>query len=455
MLAVPLIASSLSGVVFQLVDLGFVSRLGEQATTAVIVTNQSLRQIFFVLIFGASFGAQGLIARHVGAGRTDRAEHVAGQMIVMGLGFSIVMAAVGLSAARPMLALMNVSPAVLEIGVPYVQLIFALNFPFVGVFLVTAILQGAGDSTTPFFVSLVQTAFCLAGEWLLIFGHAGLPALGIAGIPLGLLVGQGLAVGIYAVVLLRGSSRIHLKLHHLRPDLRVAREIANLSWPPALQMLGGFGITVFFLRLIGSFGEQAQTAYAIGLRLSMLGPMLVMPLAGAAATLVGQNLGAGDIPRAWRAMGVGLAASITLMWTIASGLFWFRYSIVAAFSDDPQVIALGGELLAYQAGTFALYAFFFVFFRALQSAGDMLAPMGLSLGVSLLVTLPLGFGLSIDAGAGWGPTGVFAATLIGAAASTLCTGAWVATGRWTRVEPPEGSGDAGSKRREDSARDTP
>ncbi|MFQ5696697.1 MAG: MATE family efflux transporter [Myxococcota bacterium] len=439
MLAIPLVASSLSGVVFQLVDLGFVSRLGEQATTAVIVTNQSLRQVFFVLVFGASFGAQGLIARHVGAGRTDRADHVAGQMILMGLGFSLVMAAVGLSAARPMLAAMNVSKAVLEIGVPYVQLIFALNLPFVVVFLASAILQGAGDSTTPLFVSLIQTALGLGGEWLLMFGHAGLPALGILGIPLGLLVGQGVAVAVYGFLLLRGSARIHIRLHHLRPDLQVVREIARLSWPPALQMLGGFGITVLFLRLVGSFGEQAQTAYAIGLRLSMLGPMLVMPLAGAAATLVGQNLGAGDIRRAWRAMGVGLAASVAVMWTIASGLFWFRYAILGAFSDDPQVIAIGGELLAFQAGTFALYAFFFVFFRTLQSAGDVLAPMVLSLAVSLLITLPLGFGLSLEAGAGWGPTGVFAATLIGALAGTVSTGAWVATGRWTRVARRPGS----------------
>lgn len=432
-LALPLLATSLTGATFQLVDLTFVSRLGEAATTAVVVTNQSLRQAFFMLVIGASFGAQGLVARRVGEGRPEEAAHAAAQVYTMGLVASALVAALGASFPEPLLGGMQVSERVLEVGTPYVRLVFLLNFGFVLVFLSHAILHGAGDATTPLFATLLQAALAIAGEWCLVFGKAGLPALGVRGVALGIAVGQVAALALLARVLFGGGGRLRLRLRHFRPDPAVMARILALAWPPALQMLGGFLVTVFFIRFVGGFGEKAQAAYSIGLRLSMLGPMLAFPLAGACATLVGQSLGSGNVPRAWRALGVGLAVHLALLWSLAAGLALFRRAILTAFADDPEVIRIGSELLLFQAGIFAAWGFYFVFLRALQGAGDVLVPMALSLGVALAVTLPLGLWLGGEAGAGWGPRGVFAASLVGAAAVTLATGLWVATGRWTRA----------------------
>jgi Na+-driven multidrug efflux pump len=208
------------------------------------------------------------------------------------------------------------------------------------------------------------------------------------------------------------------------------RRILRLAWPPAIQMIGGFLVTVFFLRLMGEFGEKAQAAYSIGLRLSMLGPMLAFPLAGACATLVGQNLGAGKPRRAWSALGVGLAVHAGLLWSAGLALYLFRGAILGAFSRDPEVIRIGSELLVYQAGAFGAWGLYFVFLRALQGAGDVVVPMALSLGCALGLTLPLGVWLS--RARGMGPTGVFTASLVGAVAVTVLTGAWLATGRWAR-----------------------
>jgi len=427
-LALPLLAQSLGQAVFQLVDLRFVSRLGEDATTAVVVTNQALRQAFFMLVMGASFGAQGLIARHVGRGDVEGAEHVAGQVVVLGGVFAALIAGVGVSFAPQLLGVLQVSDAVLAVGVDYARLMFALSFGFVFLFLFNAILNGAGDSATPLQVSLLMVACALPAEWALIFGNLGAPELGVRGVVLGLAVGQAVAIAVALRVLFRGTSRVHLRPRHLRPDPAALRHILGLAWPPALQMLGGFLVTVFFIRLAGSFGATAQAAYSIGLRLSMLGPMLAFPLAGACATLVGQNLGAGDVRRSWQAIGVGLAAHVALLWSLAAILVLFRHEILSAFASDPEVIALGSEMLVYQAGAFAAWAFFFVFFRSLQGAGDVAVPMLLSLANSLLVTVPLGLWLSSTHGV----TGVFAATFLGAATVTVLTGAWLATGRWTR-----------------------
>ncbi|MBW2232045.1 MAG: MATE family efflux transporter [Deltaproteobacteria bacterium] len=434
-LALPLMATSLfGGVVFQLVDLKLVSGLGEQAMTAVVVTNQSLRQLFFMLVMGASFGSQGLIARSIGEGNGEQADHVAGQTVLMGLAFSTCVATLGVLFPRELLSIMNVSDEVLAIGVPYVRLVFLLNFGFVFINLFNAMLNGAGDTATPFLIAMVQTGLALLGEWALIYGNLGMPALGISGVALGIGVGQVGSIALVSRVLFGGKSRVHVRMRHLRPDPKVVRQISKLSWPPALQMIGGFLVTVFFIRVMGDFGERAQAAYSIGLRLGMLGPIICFPLAGAVATLVGQALGAGNVRRAWRAMGVGILVHGALMWTLAILLYRYRVPFLELFTQNQEVIDIGSRMLVWQAGSFALLAFFFVFFRALQGAGDVFVPMLISLGNALLISLPLGLYLARTRG--MGPDGLFIAQFVSTAIGTVLTGAWVATGRWTRASQP-------------------
>lgn len=430
-LSLPLVATNVLGaLVYQLVDLAFISRLGEDAVTAVIVTNQSLRQILFMLVMGSSFGAQALIAQTVGAGRSEQADHVAGQVVVLGFAVSSAFAVAGVVWAPELLAAMRVSPEVLETGVPYVRLTFALNFGFVFLFLFNAILNGAGDSTTPLLVALIQTAVSLFFEWILIFGNWGAPALGVSGVALGVACGQAAAGALALSMLLRGTSRVHLRRHHFRPDPRVLRRLVALSWPPAVQLLATFVVNVIFIRTMGEISANAQAAYSIGLRISMMGPMLAFPLAGAAATLVGQNLGAGRVRRAWQSIGLGLAVNITLLWTIGAGMALFRGEIMALLADDPEVIAIGSEMLLFQAAAFAVWGFYFVFFRSLQGAGQVGVPMLGSIFSSVCVSLPTG--LLLSGPLGWSYTGIFAATVAGSTVNTLVTGGWLASGRWTR-----------------------
>jgi len=285
-LAVPLLGSSLfAGVVFQLVDLKLVSGLGPDAITAVVVTNQSLRQIFFMMIMGGSFGTQALIARAVGMGKGEAADHIAGQVMLLGASLAALAALLGLLFPGEMLGALKVSERVLEIGTPYVRLVFLFQFGFVFVFLTNAVLNGAGDTATPFIITLVQAFLALLAEWALIYGRLGLPALGVRGVALGLACGQAVSIALLMRVVSSGSSRIHLRGRHMRPDPAVLKQILAMSWPPALQMIGGFLVTVLFIRVMGGFGDEAQAAYSIGLRLSMVGPMLGLPLASACATL--------------------------------------------------------------------------------------------------------------------------------------------------------------------------
>jgi len=291
-LALPGLASSLSGVVFQIVDLVFISRLGDAAMASVVIVNQTLRQTYFMLLMGASFGTQALVAAAVGAGDVERAEHVAGQAITMGLAISVFLMLLGGLFPEWLFSLPGPNSSFYEYGVPYVRLLFLLNFGVIGTLFFNAILSGAGDTTTPLFVMMFQTAVALGAEWLLIFGNWGAPALGVEGVAIGIAIGQIAAMLAGLAVLFRGGARVHLRAHHFVPDFPALRRIAGLSWPPALQMLGNVATTYLFLRLTGEFGDATQAAYAIGLRLGMIAPMVCFPLAGACATIVGQTLGA-------------------------------------------------------------------------------------------------------------------------------------------------------------------
>ncbi|MDJ0868465.1 MAG: MATE family efflux transporter [Myxococcota bacterium] len=429
-LALPLMATSAAMSVYQLLDLRFIGELGPAPTAAVVITNQTLRQIAFLVVMGVSFAAQALIARAVGAAEIDEAEHLAGQSLVLGLGFAAGLALVGGLFPRALIALANPAPAVLEAAVPYVRLVFVFAPTFVGAQVIAGILNGAGDTTTPMVISIIQAAVGIVAEWLLIFGHAGLPALGISGVALGLAIGQATALGLGLRALFSGRTRVHLRARHVRPDRAALRRLLRLAWQPALQMASRVFLVFFFLRLSARFGTAVQAAYAIGLRLEMVPLSLGFPLANAVATLVGQNLGADDRRRAWQSVWVGLAVHGALFFGFAALLFFLRDPIVALFTDDPEVRRFGSLYLLFASAGLMLMAFYFVFFRALQGAGDMTVPMAISTGNTFLVTAPLGWYLAVHTGLG--PAGIWWGQLLGSSVLVLATGAHLLRGRWAR-----------------------
>ncbi len=436
-LALPLVASGvLGGAVYQIFDLSFLARLGEAPLAAVVITNQTVRQVFFMVVMGLSFATQSLVARAVGAGDVERAEHVAGQALALGVGLSLAVAAAGLAFPEALFALPRPDPSFTPYGVPYLRLVFALNFGVVGTLLFSSVLGGAGDTTTPLLVQLVQCAVAVLAEWVLVFGHFGAPELGVRGVALGLAAGQATAIALGLWVLFRGKSRVHLRRRHLAPDAAAMGEIARLAWPPALQMMGGVATSFAFIGLAGSFGESVQAAYAIALRVGLIVPMVCFPLAGAVSTLVGQALGAGDTGRAWRAVGIALAGHGAIMWTFAGIVMAWRREIVALLSDDPSVRAVGADFLLFSGASFLFFGVYFVVLRALHGAGDFLVPMALSLGNALVLTIPLGWALAH--GAGLGARGIMWTQVASAAAVTLATGGWFLTGRWSRraAAPP-------------------
>jgi putative MATE family efflux protein len=416
-LAVPSILTSVGAFgVFQLVDLYFVGQLGPAAVAAAGATNQTLRQLFFLTVVGLSTASQMLIAQQVGRGALERAEHVAGQTLLLGAALAAVAALAGLLLAEPIVRVVAPDPAVVDLAVAYLRVTFAFLFGTILVQLGSGILSGAGDAATPMAVGFLVAPLSLLGEWALGFGHLGLPRLGVAGIALGAALGSAAGGAVILAVLLRGRSRVHLRPRHLRPDPEALRALLRLAWQPAAHLLARSGIVFFFMFLAGRLGGAVQAAYTIGLRLEMVPIMIAFPVANACATLVGQNLGARDLPRARRAIRATFLLQAALLWPLALALFAFRHRLVAFFGDDPAVLALAAEYLVYSSVVLAFYGFYFTAFRSLQAAGDMRSPMWISIGTAIFLGVPLGFGLA--ARSDLGATGMWIANLAYASVNT-------------------------------------
>lgn len=430
-LALPMVLGSLAaGAVYPLVDLSFLVQLGEDSLASVVIVNQTVWQIVIMGFMGLNFATQSHVSRWVGAARPEAAEHIAGQALLIAAVIGALVGLCGLFLPERLLHLSGADPVFFPIALPYMQWLFLLATGFGGVFVFRAILTGAGDTTTPLLVSIVQVCVSLAAEWIFIFGHFGAPALGVRGVALGMGLGQLTAGALGLSILFRGGARVRLRARHLVPDPVALRSLLASAWPPALQMIGMIASSFFYLRLAGRFGPEVQTAYTIGLRLGMIVPQFSFPLATACATLVGQALGAGDRQRAWRAMGVGVLVHGGLLWCFAAGLFLFRGPILELVSSDPAVIEVGTEYLGFSAAGYVLMGIGMILMRALQGAGDFLVPMAISLGSTFLVNLPAAWFLSTHTDLG--ATGIWAGGLLGGVVSLAATLAWVATGRWLR-----------------------
>jgi putative MATE family efflux protein len=442
-LSIPSIVTSVGAFgLFQLVDLAFLGRLGPDALAAAGATNQTLRQVIFLLVLGVTTATQMLVARSIGAGHPEEAEHVAGQSILVGGVLWVSASAAGLFFAEPLVALVVRDPDAIAMGASYVRVAFPFLVTAIFTQLATAILSGAGDTTTPMLASFLVTPAALLGEWALGFGKLGMPALGIEGIAWGAGLGGLVGTGVLLAALFRGGARVHLRARHLRPDPKTLVPLLRFSWQPALHMLARTTIVFFFMTLAGRLGADVQAAYTIGLRLEMIPIMVAFPIANACATLVGQNLGAGSLPRAWQAIRVTFVVELAALWPVALVLFFFRHGIVGLFTEDPAVASLAAEYLGYSSVILGFYGLYFASFRSLQAAGDMRSPMIISICVALFLGVPLALVLTrTDLGA----TGMWIANLTYALVNALLMIGWLLRGRWadphrTPGAPPSPTG---------------
>ncbi|MBM4383554.1 MAG: MATE family efflux transporter [Deltaproteobacteria bacterium] len=431
-LALPSIVASLAGAgAMQLGEMWITGKLGTSALAAVNSASQTFRQLTMLFLMGLQTATQMFIARMVGAAQRGQAEHVAGQSLLAGGTFWVVAALASLFFVDPLARWMSPNDADVAAGIAaFAHITFALLIGPIAIQLGASVLAGAGDATTPMLANFVSAAVMLVAQYALAFGAFGLPELGVRGIALGAGIGSLVGGAMIVVALLGGEGRVRLRREHFRPDLPALKRLLGSSWQPSLHMLARTGILMFFTVFAARLGPEVVAAYGIGVRVEMVAIMIAFPISNACATLVGQNLGAGRIERVWPAVRMSFIATCAALWPCALALLLWREGFVATFTSDPLVAAHATEYLAYTAVLLSFYGLYFVAFRTLQAAGDMLTPMFISVGAAFGAGIPLAVILSsrLD----YGATGMWIANLVYAVINAGLMLIWLARGKWLR-----------------------
>jgi len=379
---------------FNLADLYFVAKLGEDALAAVGMSGVMLH-IIFMLAVGIMIGCTALVAQAVGSGQRERAQEVAGQSLVMSAALALLVAAVGIPFAGQLLGLLGAEAAVKEAGMPYMQIMSGCSIAMLLSVAFGAAVRGAGDAMTPLKIMAVANVVNIALDPILIFGWGGIPAMGVAGSAVATAIARVIATLWLAWVFFAGGhEQFHLGLRHLRPNWPTILRISRVGVFGSGQMLIRNISSVALVRIVALFGTAPVAAYTVGIRLFFTVLMLGMGFGNAAATIVGQNLGAGKPDRAARAGWVTAA-----MWTAASLvaaalLYAFAQPIVAAFNSKPNVVAMGAQFLCWIALSLPFTAMAVVLGRAMSGAGDTFWPMILVAASMLALRIPMAYGLA-------------------------------------------------------------
>ena len=373
-LAWPVIVNLLSEATVGLADTLMVGRLGADAVAAVGVGTQVLGSVT-VVTTAVCTGTVALVARHVGAGESRQARHVAGQSIVAALALACLAIIPVLAWTSPLVRLFGVTPAVVEQSVAFTRLIL-LAIPGLAVlFAVSSALRAAGDTRTPMAIGLVVNVVNVALNYVLIFGRFGIPPLGVRGSALASALACTLGAAIGFVLLVGGRLRLHVRTGDFRPHRHVLARLARIGVPTGVEQLAmqiGF---LVYLVFASHHGTAAVAAYFIGVRILALSFLPGIGFATAAAALVGQSLGAGD-PR--RAEEAGIAATrmaVLMMSSMGLVLFLFAGPIARLFVDDAAVIEDTRWFIYMLALCQPLMAVDYALGGALRGAGDTRFPL--------------------------------------------------------------------------------
>jgi putative MATE family efflux protein len=426
LLAIPMVLELVLESVFAVVDVFFVSRLGPAAIATVGLT-ESMLTIIYAVAIGLGMGATAIVARRMGEQDADGAARAAVQAIALGLCVAIPLGLLGLLFARPLLTLMGASSDVLA-NSGFTAILFGCNGVILMLFLINAVFRGAGDAAIAMRVLWIANAFNICLDPCFIFGLGPFPRLGVAGAAVATTTGRSIGVLVQLIALSRGNGRIAIRPRHLKLEPAVMLNMLRLSGSAVFQMLIGTTSYIGVMRIFSSFGSVAVAACTIVVRIIMFVLMPSWGLSNAAATLVGQNLGAGQPGRAeqsaWRATGYNAAVlgALGILFVV------FADVVVGWFTSDPAVAPLATLGLRIVSGGFPFYAAGYVLTQSFNGAGDTLTPTLINLGCFWMFEIPLSYVLGLTLG--YGPAGVFWAMAVAFSLMSLVSAWLFKRGAW-------------------------
>lgn len=415
--------------VFAVVDIFWVAHLGADAVATVGLT-ESMLTLLYALAIGLGIGATAMVARRIGENNPDGAARAAVQAIALGVLISIVLSIIGFILAPRLLRAMGASVWVLNHGVGFTRMMFAGNASILLLFLINAIFRGAGDAAIAMRVLWLANLCNIVLGPLFIFGIGPFPELGVMGAAVATTIGRSTGV-LYALSrLIRSGGRFDITRNHLKLEPAVMARLIRLSGTATFQVFIGMASWIGLIRTLSSFGSDAVAGYTIGIRVIIFALLPSFGMGNAAATMVGQALGARKPERAERA--VWLAGFYNMIFLGAIGVVFvlFASPIVRFFIDDPKVIPYGIDCLRIVSYGFLFYAYGMVLTQSFNGAGDTWTPTIINLFVFWLWELPLAYLIAITMGIG--PRGVFIAITVAFSTLALVSALLFRRGNWKR-----------------------
>ena len=395
MLAIPMMIELSMEAIFAVVDITFVSFLGTDAIAAVGIT-EALITILYAIAMGLGVTATAMVSRRIGENNRSEAAEVTGQIIWISGIISIIVGYLGYYYAADLLRMLGASDAVVRVGENYTTILFSGSASIMYLFLLNAALRGAGDASVAFKSLAISNIINIVLDPCLIFGLGIFPELGVTGAAIATTIGRTVGVIYLAYVLFNGSNRLQIKIQNLNIRINIIKRIILISLYGISQFLLSTSSWLLLIKIIAIFGTAPVAAYTITLRLMEFVWLPVWGLGNAAATLVGQNLGANKIERAIKSIKITTKYSVFFMSFFGILQFIFANQIMSWFSANNEVIYYGVNCLRIIACGYPALAIGMIIVQSLNGAGDIKSPAIINFLSYWVIQIPLAYILSIN-----------------------------------------------------------
>jgi putative MATE family efflux protein len=396
-LAIPMVLELSMQAVFGVIDVFFVAKLGGEAVATVGIT-ESLLTIVFSIATGLAMGTTALVARRIGERNKQGATTAAVQSIFLGILVSIPIAAIGLLYTPSLLRLMGASPSVVEIGAGYNKVMLGGNLTIMLLFLINAVFRGAGDAALAMRALWIANLVNIVLDPCLIFGLGPFPEMGVTGAAVATNIARAIGILYQIWKLASPASRIQVHAGDFKADKKVLLNLSRISLGGVLQFIVATASWLGLVRIIAIFGSPALAGYTIAIRIIIFAILPSWGMSNAAATLVGQNLGAKQPTRAEKSVWLTAVANMVFLGFITIVFVTFADPISRLFTSDEEILVYAISCLRYVSYGYVFYAYGMVVVQAFNGAGDTYTPTVINLFCYWLLQIPLAYFLALTIG---------------------------------------------------------
>lgn len=431
MLSIPMILEMMMESIFAIVDIAYVSQVSVNAVATIGLTESVITLVYAVAI-GLSMAATAVVARRVGEKDLKGAREAAMQAILLGIVVALCVGAIGLLYAKEILGLMGGEPDLIAEGYGYTQWLIGGNITILLLFLINAIFRGAGDASTAMWTLVLSNGLNIILDPIFIFGLGPVPEYGVMGAGIATNIGRGTAVLFQLAILFFGWSKIKLGVQDILLRVKVMINLINVSLGGIAQFLIGTSSWVFLMRLMSEFGSEVLAGYTIAIRVMMFTIMPAWGMSNAAATLVGQNLGARQPDRAEKSVWITGKYNAYFMFLVSIVYLVFAREIITWFNDTSSVVDNGALCLQIIAAGYIFYAYGMVVSQAFNGAGDTRTPTKINFIAFWIFQLPFAYlaAITLELGA----LGVFMAITLAEVMLSVIAIFWFRKGHWKKVQ---------------------